>query len=47
MSVTAAPCADVGGVATLGAAPSRIFLRFVFPIHVSAYDQKYILTCQV
>ena len=43
----AAPRADAGGVATRGVAHSRLFLWFVYPFHVSGYDQKYILTCQV
>ena len=32
MSIAAAPRADAGGVAALGAALSRLLLRFVFPI---------------
>ena len=41
------PRADAGGVAMLGIAPSRLFLWFVYPFHVSGYDQMYILTYQV
>ena len=47
MSIAAAPQADAGGVAALGAALSQLLLWFVPSNLRKGYDQKYILTCQV
>ena len=39
--------ANAGGVAPGAGAPLWLFLWFVYPFHMSGYDQKYILTCHV
>ena len=36
----AAPLADAGGVAMPGIPTSQLFLWFVYPFHVSGYDQS-------
>ena len=47
VSTAAAPSADAGGVAALGVAPFGYSYGLYPLIHVSGYDQKCILTCQV